>query len=85
MKKKDLAYVLVKLSGFGWILLALFSSIPRIIELTPLAMWNGNLAAAARGLSWVSLVTAVAQIVLALLIINKADVIVDWLFGDDET
>jgi len=85
MNQKDLAYVLVKLMGFSWILLALFSSVSRTIELGTIAASNTTLGAAARGMSFGSLLTPVVQIVLALLVIKNADKIVQWLFGNDQT
>ena len=85
MNQKDLAYVLVKLMGFSWILLALFSSVSRIIELGTIAASNTTLGAVARGMSFSSLLTPVVQIVLALLVIKNADKIVQWLFGNDQT
>ena len=85
MSKRDLAYVLVTLMGFSWILLALFSSVARVIELVSVAPSNSALGAAARSMSWSALLTPVVQIILALLIIRKAAVIVDWLLGSDKT
>jgi hypothetical protein len=85
MSKRDLAYVLVKLMGFSWLLLALFSSVGRIVELITVAPSNSALGAAVRGMSWSVALTPLVQIILALLIISKAAVIVEWLLGRDKT
>lgn len=85
MNKRDLAYVLVKLMGFSWILLTLFSSIGRLVDVAWVGSSNSTLGSAARSMSLIPLLTALLQIVLALLVIKKAEIIVRWLLADDRT
>ena len=81
MSKRDLAYVLVKLSGYSWIVLAVFSSIGHLITMIGAAYSHRQ--PSYNSYEWIA--TAVIEIILAVVIIKKAAKITDWLLRDDKT
>jgi hypothetical protein len=81
MTKPDLAYVLVKYSGFGYLLMALNNAVTHATYSFGSALEHKQRFSYAYG----SALTSLAEIALALLVIRYARPIAKWLVRDDKT